>query len=281
VYLALDDSWPDDILGLPRRDATAWGPKLRCFAKREVMDRFAREVAADLPPFVLYGSGDFHHVTAALLRNVRAGAMNVVVFDNHPDWDIRPPRWGCGGWVNRALDLPNVRGVSVWGCGNFELNWPARLFRSRDARVNVRPWSERYSPAVCERFGCISRGNWRAVFEQFAASLARTDVYVSIDMDCLCAEDAVTNWESGLFTASDLAWAIRCLRSHGNVIGGDICGPYSAPRYERRKQQVAAEWDHPKLPPRDVDRARAINTKSVEAIWPALINSPIPEPLRR
>ena len=28
-------------------------------------------------------------------------------FDNHPDWDIRSPKWSCGAWINRALEMPN------------------------------------------------------------------------------------------------------------------------------------------------------------------------------
>ncbi|HJT16695.1 MAG TPA: hypothetical protein VJ853_04880, partial [Thermoanaerobaculia bacterium] len=182
---------------------------------------------------------------------------NVVVFDNHPDGDRRPPHWACGGWVNRAFDLPQIERVAVWGCGNFELNWPARMFGNR--RAEVYAWRERYA-----KRGQITRDDWRGQFEKFASSVRR-DVYVSVDMDCLA--DAITNWENGLFTADDVAWAIRKLP---NVVGGDICGAYSPPAYARRKQRFAAEWDHPKLPPVDIDRAREINTRIVDVIWPAL-----------
>ena len=219
------------------------------------MSEFIRDTVVDLPPFVLYGSGDFHHVTAALVA--ASAASNVVVFDNHPDWDVRPPRWACGGWVHRVLDLPGVKRAGVWGCGNFELNWPARIFGDR--RADVYGWSERYP-----RRGRINHDNWRAEFEKFAGSIDG-DVYVSVDMDCL--QDAVTNWESGLFTAADIAWAIQQLP---NVIAGDICGAYSPPVYARRRQRFAAEWDHPRLPRRDVTAARTINTAAVEVIWPAL-----------
>jgi hypothetical protein len=81
-------------------------------------------------------------------------------------------------------------------------------------------------------------------------------------MDCLREEDAVTNWESGLFTADDVAWAISRLP---RVIAGDICGAYSPPVYERGLQRFAAEWDHPRLGPRE--NSRVINTRSLEKIW--------------
>ncbi|PYQ60418.1 MAG: hypothetical protein DMF58_08365 [Acidobacteria bacterium] len=218
------------------------------------MRRFMDEVVSELPPFVLYGSGDFHHLSAPLIAKTKAST--VVVFDNHPDWDVRPPHWACGGWVNRALELPHVKRVIVWGCGNFELNWPARIFGNR--RIDVYGWIERYP-----KRGRITRSNWRSQFESFAKSI--DDVYVSVDMDCL--QDAATNWENGLFTADDVTWVIRSLR---NVVGGDICGAYSPPVYARRLQRFAAEWDHPKLPPRDLAHARIVNTRALETIWPVL-----------
>ena len=275
MYLHLDESLEPEAFGLERREALAWGPRLRCFAPRDVMEAFVHDVVEGLPPFVLYGSGDFHHLAAAFLRKARSPAVNVVSFDNHPDWDIRPPRWACGGWVNRALELPQVRRVSVWGLGNFELNWPARVFGSRDDRLDVHAWAERYPDT---RFDRMTRGDWRSRFERFAGSLRGQDVYVTVDLDCVRDEEAVTNWENGLFTAEDVAWAIGCLRSDANVVGGDVCGAYSPPVYARRLQRFAADWDHPRRALPDLARAREINTASVSAIWAALVNSPTPAP---
>ena len=267
MYLHLDEAFDPLVLGVPERDAVAWGPRLRCFAPSSFMETFVREVVRDLPPFILTGSGDFHHLTGAFLRNVRSSDLNLVSFDNHPDWDWRPPRWACGGWMNRALELPNVRRASVWGCGNFELKWPARLFGNR--RVDAHGWVERYG----ERPDCVTRGEWRARFEEFGESLRGRDVYVTVDMDCLRDEEVVTNWENGLFTADDVAWAIGRLRGQVNVVAGDICGAYSPPVYERRRQRFAAEWDRPKVPPPDLANAREINTRSAKVIWAAMLSS--------
>ncbi|HEX9502485.1 MAG TPA: arginase family protein [Thermoanaerobaculia bacterium] len=263
VYLDLDGALDPAPLGLPRRDAREWGPRLRCFAPRSAMQTFIRDVLGGLPPFVVYGSGDFHHLAAALLRKLPAKPFNLVSFDNHPDWDIRPPHWACGGWMKRALELPHLERAVVWGCGNFELNFPARIFGSR--RVEVHAWAERYPNR-----GQMTRNNWRTQFEEFADSMRDRDVYITVDMDCLREEDAVTNWESGLFSADEVAWAIGVLRAHANVIGGDVCGAYSPPIYERRKQRFAAEWDHPKVTPPDPERARQVNTASLQIILPAL-----------
>jgi arginase family enzyme len=255
VYLDLDGAWEPGILGLPWRDARAWGPPLRCFAPRRTIEAFIREVASELPPFVLSGSGDFHHLTAAFLRNVRT-PVHLISFDNHPDWDIRPPHWACGGWINRALELPHVRRATVWGCGNFELEWPARLFGSRDPRLTVHGWKERYG----ER-GDLTRDDWRA---RFAEAVRAEDVYVTVDLDCLREDEMATNWENGLFTADDVAWAIRTLRERANIVGGDICGAYSPPVYARRLQRFAAEWDHPKV------EGRKPSAEALGKIWSAL-----------
>lgn len=274
MHLDLDGAWGDDVLGLGRVDARQWGPRVRCYAPRAVVESLYAEVFSALPSFVLYGSGDYHHLAAMLLRRVST-PVTVISFDNHPDWDIRPPHWACGGWVNRALELPNVRRVSVWGCGNFELAFPHRLFANRRAvregRLEVHAWAERQSPGAQKRFGCIRRESWRDSFDRFAGTLAGQDVYVTIDLDCLRVEEAVTNWENGLFTADDIAWAVGRLRQSSRLAAGDVCGAYSPPTYARRRQRFAAEWDRPKQAAPDPDAARAVNLRSLARIWPALV----------
>ena len=281
VHFNLDDTWSTapsqaiaGAMAFPRRvDLQTWGPCLRYHGTKRGVEAFYREVEHGRAPFVLYGSGDFHYLAGVLLRRITQ-PVTVISFDNHPDWDIRPPHWACGGWVNRAMEMPNVRHVSVWGCGNFELAFPSRLFANgsalRTGRLAIHAWAERQKPAVQRRFNCMTRENWRQRFEDFAQSLARTQVYVTVDLDCLRAEEAVTNWENGLFTAADVAWALRKLREKSAIIAGDLCGAYSPPSYDRWFQRLAGNWDHPKLPPIDPGRAREINSLALATIWPAL-----------
>ena len=185
-----------------------------------------------------------------------------------------PPKWACGGWVNRALELPNVRHVSVWGCGNFECWWPHQIFGNRRAEragiLEVHPWADDRPLKDRQRKGAILRDNWRERFEEFAKRLASENVYVTIDLDCLRIEEAVTNWESGRFTVADLEWALGKLRESSRIIGGDICGAYSPPHYARWKQRFAAEFDRPKLVPPDSEKARATNLATLEKLWPLL-----------
>ena len=273
LHLLLDNSWRDEPLPLPVLDARQWGPQLRFSAPPSLIEQFYGEVAGRLSRFLLYGSGDFHHLTALWVRRLNH-PVAVISFDNHPDWDVRPPKWGCGSWVNRTLELSHVRRLTVWGCGNFECWWPAQIFGNRRAERNgeleVHPWADDRPLKDRQRRGAILRENWRELFQRFAQNLDSADVYVTIDLDCLRAEEAVTNWENGRFSVADLDWALRTLRDKTRIVGGDICGAFSAPAYARWKQRFASEFDHPKLPlpgPSEIER---INTKAVQALWPAL-----------
>ena len=58
--------------------------------------------------------------------------------------------------------------------------------------------------------------------------------------------------------------------SGAKILGGDVCGAWSPPRYARRKQKFAASFDRPKLPPVDEKKAREVNTRSLAILWPAL-----------
>jgi arginase family enzyme len=235
---------------------------------------FYREHETDLAsPFLLYGSGDFHYLTALRQRRI-AGPVVLVSFDNHPDWDVRPPKWGCGGWVNRALELSNVKRVTVWGCGNFECWWPHQIFGNRRAEragvLEVHPWADNRAVKDRERRGAILRENWREHFERFLETVTGENLYITIDLDCLDAGDAVTNWEAGRYTAGDVEWALGRLRESSQIIGGDVCGAYSIPKYARFKQQFAAEFDHPKIQLPAAERIREINLAALEKLWPLL-----------
>ncbi len=273
-HLNLDDAWRNEPLGLPVVDARKWGPELRFSAPPHLISEFYRECETHLASsFLLYGSGDFHHLTALRLRRV-AGPIVVVSFDNHPDWDVRPPKWGCGGWVNRALELPYVKHVAVWGCGNFECWWPHQIFGNRRAEragiLDVHPWADERAAKDRKRRGAILRANWRDHFDQFVKELGGGSVYVTIDLDCLRAEEAATNWESGQFNVVDLEWALSRLVGSSRIIGGDICGAFSPPAYARWKQRFAAEFDHPKLQLPAADQIDRINSAALAKLWPAL-----------
>jgi len=273
LHLNLDNAWPAPALPIESLDVTLWGPQLRFSAPSRLIEEFYREAPNE--SFILYGSGDFHHLTALWVRRM-TDPFVLVSFDNHPDWDVRPPRWCCGGWLNRALELPHLTKASVWGCGNFECWWPGRLFGNRRAEraghLELHPWADGRPPSDQGRRGVILRTHWRERFVEFVRVLGGSNLYVTIDLDCLRAEDAITNWESGRFTLEDIGWALTKLRASGaKVVGGDICGAFSPPVYARGNQRLAAALDHPKLRTPDLEAARKINLHAFETLWPILV----------
>ena len=287
AHLDLDGAWIggagwDDAFGsLPTVDARAWGPRLRFSALRPEIEAFYQDIDPRLGDarFVAYGSGDFHHLSALWVRRVLARTpgqqLTLLSFDNHPDWDIRPPAWCCGSWINRALELSGVERASLWGLGSFETwGWHRLAGNHRDARsgrLTVHPWADARNAADRARLGSIMRTDWREKFAAFADALSGSEVYVSIDLDCLREGEAVTNWENGFFTADDVRWALRELRARGaEITAGDLCGAWSPPAYARWKQCFAAMMDHPKFPDPDPVVACATNLATFQTLWPAL-----------
>jgi arginase family enzyme len=270
----LDGAWPSDSLSVARTlHCQTWGPRLRYCAPERVIDAFYDEIGDQLAAFTLFGSGDFHHLTAVWLRRMAQPFM-LVAFDNHPDWDTRPPRWCCGTWINRALESVLLKKAVIWGCANFELNPPHRWFANhaalRAGRLEVWPWIERFGPSAHRRWAGITAANWKERFAAFAAGLSDSPVYVTIDMDCLRPEVAATDWEQGLFTAEDIAWALGTLRKSTTIIGGDLCGAHSPAQYARWTQRRTALIDHPKKPAPDTESAVRTNLIAARQIWPAL-----------
>src|ERR1700741_295389 len=104
VWLVLDDAWGFDerlSFEVPMRvDARGSGPSLRYITSQRMIDRFYLKFSELFRPFILSGSGDFHHLTAMFIRQIKEPFV-IMSFDNHPDWVVGPVRWSCGAWVNR------------------------------------------------------------------------------------------------------------------------------------------------------------------------------------
>jgi hypothetical protein len=277
VWLALDEAWSFEnpsLFKMPSRvDALAAGPSLRFITTKRTVESFYAEFGEHFRPFILSGSGDFHHLTAVFTRQIKE-PFTILSFDNHPDWDIRPPHWSCGAWVNRALENPLVQQVAVWGCGSFECGFPWRLLGNRPAcrsgRLRVAPWRSE-GKSFPSWLHPISPADWRFSFAQYVESILASMIYVTVDLDCLGERDAVTNWENGRFALSDLVWAITLLRQKVWLVGGDLCGAFSPLRYSSRFQSVAGRFDHPRQRSVTEKERRLVNLRALETVWPLLV----------
>src|SRR5262245_17316423 len=83
----------------PITDLRTWGPRIRMACGLRAFRAFADEVASQLgdgdwPRLVLFGSGDFHHVTLALLERLTR-PFHLLVLDKHPAWVRGVPLLSC------------------------------------------------------------------------------------------------------------------------------------------------------------------------------------------
>jgi arginase family enzyme len=276
VWFRTDEAW-DFLSGKLNAESAVVDVREEAKALRFIstagrIDAFAARHSAEFRPYTLFGSGDFHHLSAVWLRQFHE-PFSLLSFDNHPDWDIRPPCWSCGAWINRALENPLIESVGIWGCGNFECQFPARLLGNRRAakthRLLLYPWRRDgiHYPAY---FNPLTDKTWKSQFLDWVENREGRKIYVTIDMDCLTSAEAVTNWENGRFTCDDLVWALRALREKTEVIGGDLCGAWSQPSYATTFQRLAGWFDHPAQPPLDEGERITRNRAVFDQLWPAL-----------
>jgi arginase family enzyme len=276
VFFQTDDAWdalPEERLrDFYRLDVRDEARGLRFITSARKIDAFAERHGPNFRPFTLFGSGDFHHLSAVWTRQFTE-PFTILSFDNHPDWVITPPRWSCGAWVNRALENPLVEDVAVWGCGNFECNFPGRLLGNRRAaqvgRLEVFPWAQPNQKYPAWLYP-IRPETWRESFASWMDGEAGKKFYVTIDLDCLVSGEISTNWEPGLFNYNDIVWALERVRAQADIIGGDLCGAWSAPVYATSFQRLAGWFDHPRMSVPESDARKAHEAMTFGQLWPAL-----------
>jgi hypothetical protein len=233
-------------------EARNWGAGIRLGCTFARFWEFQRRLKTlfgprdDMPSLTLYGSGDFHHVTHALLRRLTT-PFNLLVLDKHPDWMRRVPVMHCGTWLAHTLRLRALRRVFHVG-GDLDFDNAYRW---------LAPWKELHSgrivvlPAV-RRF---ERGRWATIVHQplrtqpdttatperidellvaYRDELASVPLYISIDKDVLTPSDAVVNWDSGYLTRVEASAVVGGFigAANGRLAGVDLVGDWSPVRVE-------------------------------------------------
>jgi hypothetical protein len=245
-----------------------WGTQIRLACGFGLFQRFEKALAHRLgsahdrvPQVTLFGSGDFHHVSLALLRRLR-GPINLLVIDNHPDWMRGVPFMHCGTWLLHAARLPCVdRIFHVGGDVDFDnyFQWLAPWQELRAGKIRVFPARRRFV-----------RGAWQSVvsepvrkdtqtpatadqvarmFRPFRDELARCPLYISVDKDVMPGGEAVVNWDSGHLTLAEVKTVIRvvCGLSNGNLAGFDTTGDWSPVRLRGLLGRLMHWTEHPRL----------------------------------
>lgn len=225
-----------------------WGPRIRLACTFGRFSRFERSLAKRLgeaagpePVLTYYGSGDFHHVSLALLRRIRT-PFNLVVLDNHPDWMRGVPLLHCGTWLYHAARLPQVRRVfHVGGDVDFDnyYRWMAPWDLIEGGKVVVFPAVRRYRrgrwarvEAPTLRFageGPFPAERVEELLAPYRKELRSLPLYVSLDKDVMVADDAVVNWDSGHLTMPEVQKVLRSFvaAAKGRLAGADVLGDWS------------------------------------------------------
>jgi hypothetical protein len=265
-------------------DVYDWGPRVRLACGFGRFDRFERALADRLggpvdnsPSVTLYGSGDFHHVSLALLRR-QAQPFNLLVLDNHPDWMRGLPFLHCGTWLHHATKLPQVCHIfHVGGDVDFDnaYRWMAPWPALREGRIIVFPAVRRFR-----------RGRWQGIEHEslrpdadtpmtaerleellrpYRLQLARWPLYVSLDKDVMTQTDAVVNWDSGHLRLSEVADVLNCFvaASRGNLIGMDIVGDWSPVSVRGLFRKLFHWTEHPSLAIDPVDAHKQNETTNL------------------
>jgi hypothetical protein len=270
--------------------ASRWGPRIRLGCSFGRFRRFERSLPevdeADGPRVTLFGSGDFHHVSLALLRRL-TGPFNVLVIDNHPDWMRGLPFLHCGTWVYHAARLPQVRRVfHVGGDVDFDncFRWLAPWRLLRGGKIVVLPGVRRFGRGGWHRVAHhpvrprpdrpTGDGRLAELLAPWSAHLAACPLYISVDKDVLGAEEAVVNWDSGHLTLGEVREILDLFvrRARGRLAGMDLTGDWSAVRLRGLFRRVLHWTEHPAL---EVDAAAAAarnertNLELLDAVWAA------------
>lgn len=182
-----------------------------CYCDEEAENRIRAKIKEAFPEdeaafrgIHFLDSGNYHYLSLFWLEKITT-PFSLVVFDHHPD--MQQPLFdgiiSCGGWIRNALDT-NPFLEMVYLIGVDEALWKeVRLTLPDSSRARVR-------------FG-----------EQALAELRRAGcrkIYLSLDKDVLCEEDARCDWDQGNMRLKELLKIIGEIAEQHQVMGTDICG---------------------------------------------------------
>jgi arginase family enzyme len=231
---------------------------IRLWGKQQKLDDFRQALVKQLtsdrvePRLTFMGSGDFHHITAFLvafaLEN-QSAPITIIHFDNHPDWVKFENGMHCGSWINRALKHPKVDKMITLGVCSRDLERPewegADLTLLSQGQLELYPYDHAPSrvkrdygsgASFAQKDGALHWKTIRSLGEQnfydYLLSRIKTkSVYLTIDKDVLAREDAITNWDQGCMRMPYLLSLVKQIGKRHAVIGADVTGDYSTPRY--------------------------------------------------
>jgi len=205
-------SMEEDLAGLRRLDFTDIS-ECNMYCAEAAWNELHRRIA----PYGASGihfldSGNYHYMTRLLLELI-AEPVTLVVWDNHTDMQL--PQMSCyascGGWLRDVLEQnEKVKRVVLIG--------PDEEYLALDGAAT-------YPQLTAFSAKRLAQGLETA--ELLAAVGDDYPLYLSIDKDILCTQDAKTNWNQGEMRAETLLAQLDALLAHHRILGADICGEYT------------------------------------------------------
>ena len=277
-------------------DAADIGPHARFWLSRRTKLQLEERLKNSIQNALTFlGSGDFHHITYVLTAQFQE-PFTLIVFDFHPDWDVLPPRLGCGSWVSAVLKKAQVVkclliGVSSEDISSFSIQ-TGNLAALKNDRVEIYPYSHVPSKTFFKRIPknvsiesdngiFLSTIYWNELkakhvggfFKGILSRIPTQKVYVSIDKDCLQGAYAATNWEEGQMPLDKLLLMLRMIKEEKEIIGADVTGDYSPILIDSWFKRKCSDSDHPKkisamqMPLEEIQRLNELtNVKIAEVL---------------
>lgn len=277
-------------------DLRRWGPRLRLACRWKRFYRFERRLDRDLgrdclePAINMLGSGDFHHLTLALLRRLRQ-PFNLLVLDKHPDWLGGLPVLHCSAWLHHAAQLPHVRRIFHVG-GDAGFDGPCRRLAPRrlleSGKIVPLPavrtfqagfWRNLpHQPLRAHFDRIVDRERLEELLWPYLEELDRLPLYVSLDKDVMWMPESIANWDSGQLDLMEVQEILQFfLKAAGNDLAGmDIVGDWSRVSTEGLLRKLLHRFTHPKQRV-EAEQARLCNERTNLMLLRFLTHDPVAE----
>lgn len=186
-------------------------------------------------------SGNYHYMTKLWLTKIEK-PFALLVYDNHTD--MQPPAFGgilsCGGWIAASLEeLKNLEHVILIGPDEAAYEQVEEelkekvTFLSReklqemdDSEVNRFLTETLHKVCYWDKI-MSSQGESEKISKELSGEIL--PLYISIDKDVLCPDDAQTTWSQGDMKLTTLLSGVKTIlkcakENDGKIVGVDICG---------------------------------------------------------
>ena len=155
-------------------------------------------------------SGNYHYLSKFWLEKIQE-PFSLVVFDHHTDMQESAffGMLSCGSWIKEVLENNTyLKAVCIIGPTQEAVEQCEQTLASKVVFLTQ------------EELNQGKKEKWKAFLERYQ----ELPMYVSIDKDVLCQEDARTNWDQGDMKLEELELMVEEMRNTGIVLGADICG---------------------------------------------------------